>query len=104
VRTVRPAQRREPDPATPAEALVLVPCIGPHQITWVDDVHVVVTYPVGSDTVLSAQPDGTWRLMPAGTQGPYERARLLPDRLVYAPLGAAGTAYLLPYVDRIPNA
>jgi hypothetical protein len=85
--------------------LDVVACIGPHQINPVAgraDV-ITVTYPVGSNTVLSMQPDGTITTAPAGTAGPYELAVRLPDRLVYAPLGANGTAYLLPYVDQIPN-
>jgi hypothetical protein len=87
---MRPAAHREPG----------------HQINRIegsDDV--TVTYPVGADpkTVLSAQPNGTFLTVPFGTEGPYERARLKPDRLVFAPLGSDGTAYLLPYADQIPN-
>jgi hypothetical protein len=102
---VRPARRRTFEQITDPVALEVIACIGPHQINPVAgraDV-VTVTYPVGSNTVLSMQPDGTITTAPAGTAGPYECAVLKPDRLVYAPLGANGTAYLLPYVDQIPN-
>jgi hypothetical protein len=86
------------------DELRLVRCIGPHQIHRIaDSDEVTVTYPVGSDTVLSAQPDGTWTLVPFGTEGPYERAIVKPDRLVFAPLGPDGAAFLVPYTDVIPN-
>ena len=102
--SVRPARRRAFEQITDAVELDVVACIGPHQINPVaGSTDVTVTYPVGSNTVLSMQPDGTIATAPAGTEGPYERAVRLPDRLVYAPLGANGTAYLLPYVDQIPN-
>lgn len=102
--TVRPARRRAFEQIMDAVELDVVACIGPHQINVLDGrIEVTVTYPVGTDTVLSMQPDGTIATAPQGTAGPYECARRLPDRLVYAPLGANGTAYLLPYVDQIPN-
>jgi hypothetical protein len=100
---MRPAAHREPGDDG-GDELRLIRCIGPHQIHGiVDSDEVTVTYPVGSDTVLSAQPDGTWQLVPFGTQGPYERALVKPDRLVFAPLGAEGAAFLVPYTDAIPN-
>jgi len=84
--------------------LRLIRCIGPHQLNGITDSdEVTVTYPVGSDTVLSAQPDGTWQLVPFGTTGPYERAIVKPDRLVFAPLGPEGFAFVVPYTDVIPN-
>jgi hypothetical protein len=102
--TVRPATQAEPDlSAQPIDDLVLIQCIHAHQLTWLDDVHATVTYPVGSQTVLSVQPDGTWTLMPLGTQGPYERALVKSDRLVFAPKGTAGSAWILPYTNAIPN-
>jgi hypothetical protein len=119
VRTVRPAAQAEPQATTasPAcEGLVLIECLHWFQLNWVDDVTVTVTYPVGSDaepdggTVLSAQPDGSWvlvaRLNPDGTwnAGAYERARLqLPDRVIFAPLGSKGSAWVVPYTNVIPN-
>jgi hypothetical protein len=104
--TQHPAQHRDldTDDTAPGEALDLIRCIGPHQLNRVTDTVVTVTYPVGATTVLSVQPDGTLDLRPEGSQGPYELAVLLVDRLVYAPLGAAGAAFLLPYADTIPNA
>jgi hypothetical protein len=78
--------------------------IGPHQLHHVTDDLVTVTAPVGENTVLSVQPDGTLETRPAGAQGPYELALLKVDRLVYAPLGVGGPVYLLPYADAIPNA
>lgn len=61
---------------------------------------VTVTYPVGTDKVLSMQPDGAIETRPKGTAGPYERALLHPDRLVYE---SGGNVYLLPYASETPN-
>jgi hypothetical protein len=103
LRAVQHARLHEPDTA-PDDELHLVRCIQPHQINRLaDSEDVTVTYPPGSETVLSVQPNGTALLVPLGTQGPYERARLKPDRLVFAPQGSDGHAYLLPYTDQIPN-
>jgi hypothetical protein len=50
-------------------------------------------------------PAGVVTLAPPGTQGPSEIAVQKPDRLVYAPEGAAGAAFLLPSAgDDAPNA
>jgi hypothetical protein len=66
---------------------------------------VTATYPPAAGTVVSVQPSGAVRLAPAGTEGPGEWAVLNPDRLVYAPEGAAGAVFLLPYAgDDVPNA
>ncbi|HWP71210.1 MAG TPA: hypothetical protein VNM36_08920 [Gemmatimonadaceae bacterium] len=92
------------DPDTDAPRRLDVVAIGPHQITRLDgDELVTVTYPAGTTTVLSVQPDGTIQTRPAGANGPYERAVLKPDRLVYAPVGPAGQVYLVPYADQLPN-
>jgi hypothetical protein len=100
---VRPARLHAFDQVADAPELVLVRCVGPHQINTLEDGCVTVTHPVGSDTVLSVQPDGTLETRPAGTAGPSERALRKPDRLVYAPLGEAGQAFLIPYTETIPN-
>jgi hypothetical protein len=64
---------------------------------------VTVTYPVTLGTVVSVQPSGAVRLAPAGSEGPLEWAVLQPDRLVYAPKGAAGAVFLLPWAgDELP--
>lgn len=84
-------------------------CIGPYQLNRLNDADedgddlVTVTYPTGSTTVLSVQPDGTLETRPAGACGPYELAILRDDRLVYAPLGPAGAVFLIPFSDVIPN-
>ena len=93
------------DPDDDAQALRLdVAAIGPHQITRLDgDALVTVTYPAGTTTVLSVQPDGRIETRPAGANGPYERAVLKSDRLIYAPVGPAGAVYLVPYADTLPN-
>jgi hypothetical protein len=42
---------------------------------------------------------------PAGFEGPTNWAVLKPDRLVYAPSGAEGMVFLLPWAgDDVPNA
>jgi len=102
MRTVRPARRRAFEQLTPPPVLEVIAAIGPQQINERADGLVTVTYPVGSDTVLSMQPDGTIECRPVGACGAFELAVLLPDRLVYAPLGAAGTAFLIPFTDTIP--
>lgn len=81
-----------------------VTAIGPHQLNAVTDDLVTVTYPVGSNTVLSVQPDGSWETRMQGAQGPYELALKKVDRLVYAPQGAEGPVFLVPFADAIPNA
>jgi hypothetical protein len=89
-------------PAPPVHRLDVV-AIGPHQINRLDGELVTVTYPAGTTTVLSVQPDGTIETRPAGAQGAYERAILKSDRLVYAPVGPTGKVYLVPYADVLPN-
>jgi hypothetical protein len=91
------------DPDTDAPRRLDVVAIGPNQIVRLDDELVTVTYPAGSTTVMSVQPDGTIETRPAGATGPYERALLGNDRLTYAPLGPAGKVYLIPYADVLPN-
>ena len=117
LRAVQAARLHEPggppdeDGLPPAEDLVLILCVGPHQINRLEGrEEVTVTYPVGADhaTVLSAQPNGTWALVPrdidgALNAGPYERALVQTDRVVFAPLGIGGHAFIVPYSDRIPN-
>jgi hypothetical protein len=66
---------------------------------------VTATYPPALGTVVSVQPDGAVRLAPPGSEGPQEWAVLKPDRLVYAPEGADGAVFLLPWAgDDVPNA
>jgi hypothetical protein len=60
---------------------------------------VTVTYPASRSTVLSVRSDGTTTVKPEGAAGPGEFALLQPDRLVYAPRGAAGSAFLVPWAD-----
>ena len=67
------------------------------------DTWVTVTYPARLDAVLSVQATGTTALAPTGAQGPSELAVLKPDRVVYAPLGKAGRAFLLAYASTLPN-
>ncbi len=101
--TVEGHQTPDPGDDDPVKRLDVV-AIGPHQITRLDgDELVTVTYPAGTTTVLSVQPDGTIETRPAGANGPYERAILKSDRLVYAPVGPAGQVYLVPYADQLPN-
>jgi hypothetical protein len=70
-----------------------------HTDTWV-----TVTHPPCCGTVVSVQADGGVRLAPPGTQGPCETGLLKPDRIVYAPHGAAGAVYLLPFAgEALPN-
>jgi hypothetical protein len=94
-------QSADPD-ADPARRLDVV-AIGPNQINRIDDALVTVTYPAGTTTVLSVQPDGTIETRPQGSNGPYERALLGNDRLTYAPIGPAGKVFLIPYADVLPN-
>jgi hypothetical protein len=89
--------------ATTTSGAAAVLAIGPHQINRISDELVTVTYPAGQATVLSVQPDGTLETRPKGSQGPYELAWLKVDRLVYAPIGAAGPVYLLPFAEEVPN-
>jgi hypothetical protein len=93
-------QSADPDPE--GQRLDVV-AIGPNQINRLDDALVTVTYPAGTTTVMSVQPDGTIETRPQGSNGPYERALLGSDRLVFAPIGPAGKVYLVPYADTLPN-
>lgn len=82
----------------------LWPVFGPLPPTLATDTWVTVTYPPAAGTVVSVQPDGAVELRPAGTQGPCELGVLQPDRIVYAPEGAAGAVFLLPYAgEALPN-
>jgi hypothetical protein len=66
---------------------------------------VTVTHPPAVGTVVSVSPEGVVSLAPRGTHGPHELAVLKPDRLVYAPQGASGAVFLLPFAgDDVPNA
>lgn len=65
------------------------------------DGSVTVTFPRGASTVLSVQPDGRFETRPAGTSGPFERAILTPQGLVFSPTSAV--AFLVPYVPKVPN-
>jgi len=89
-------------PSPPVQRLDVV-AVGPSQINVLDGDLVTVTYPAGTTTVMSVQPDGTIETRPQGANGPYERAILKSDRLVYAPIGPAGKAFLVPYADTLPN-
>lgn len=53
--------------------------------------------------VLSVEPDGNVVARPAGTNGPWERAKIVGASLVFAPNGARGIALMLPYAAEIPN-
>ncbi len=97
------AQPLSADPDEDAPIMLDVVAIGPHQITELDGDLVTVTYPVGADTVLSVQPDGTIETRPPGSRGPYETGLKRPDRIIFAPLGPAGSVYLAPFVEAIPN-
>ena len=55
-----------------------------------------VTYPAGSNTVLSVQPDGSVQTRPKGTAGPYEIFRKTDKGLVFTP---EIKSYLVPYVE-----
>ncbi len=86
-----------------APIMLDVVAIGPHQINIIDGDLVTVTYPVGADTVLSVQPDGTIETRPPGSRGPYETGLKRPDRIIFAPLGRGGNVYLVPFTETIPN-
>ena len=53
--------------------------------------------------VYSIVPDGGVYARPAGTNGPWERAKVVGSSLVFAPYGADGPAFLMPYAAEIPN-
>lgn len=86
--------------------MTTVEAIGPSQINVLGPSAsgaqiVTVTYPVGSDTVLSVQNDGSIQTRPHGTDGPWERAVLKGDRLIY---NSGGRFFLIPYASESPNA
>jgi hypothetical protein len=57
--------------------------------------HVTVSYPAGTPTVLSVQPDGSIQTRPNGTDGPWEQAIVLSNgNLLYCPLGTTGYVVL----------
>jgi hypothetical protein len=58
---------------------------------------VTMTYPAGSDTVASLQPDGTLATRPAGTAGPWECASRVPGGLLFRSFTNA--ALFVPYFD-----
>lgn len=89
-------------PAPPVYRLDVV-AIGPQQINVVDGNIVTVTYPAGSSTVMSVQPDGTIETREADARGPYERGLRKPDRIIFNPTGPTGKVFIAPYVDALPN-
>jgi hypothetical protein len=108
--TLATRESRDTDPpadAPPAsgDLRLEVLAVGPHQINLLDEASglCTVTYPAGSTTVLSVQPDGTVQSRPQGAAGVYERAILQSDRLIYAPTGPVGKVFVVPYVDVLPN-
>jgi len=82
--------------------IATIDAIGPQHIHRLSETLVTVTV-IGSGEVLSVQPDGSIQTRPSGSAGPYEVALLDRDRLIYAPLGAAGAVFILPYCPAIPN-
>ncbi len=85
--------------------MTTIEAIGPSQINVLgpsanNTPIVTVTYPVGADTVLSVQNDGSIQTRPHGTAGPWERALLKGDRLIYE---SGGKFFLLPYAPESPN-
>lgn len=53
-------------------------------------------------TVLSIQPDGSQESRPAGTSGPYERAKVNGNLIVYQPIPGKVWAYA--FEKDLPNA
>ena len=54
--------------------------------------------------VYSIQPDGEVQARPPGSAGPYELACLDGGKVVYAPQGATGRAFVaFAYVTKLPN-
>lgn len=92
------------DAPSPVSSAILA--IGPHQINLIAEPFVTVTYPPGNPdaTVLSIQPGGEIQTREEGTQGPYETAIRLPDRVIFAPMGPTGAVYIFPFTEQIPNA
>tara|TARA_Y100000310_G_scaffold318346_1_gene372280 strand:- start:469 stop:726 length:258 start_codon:yes stop_codon:yes gene_type:complete len=60
-----------------------------------------VTVVFEDDTVMSVQPTGAVEHRPAGACGPYERARVQGQLVVFRPR-AGGPAFAFPYADRVP--
>ena len=60
----------------------------------------------GSVGVLSCNPpDGHFTIAPAGTEGPYERCRIVGASLVFSPpWSGPHKTYIVPYVADSPNA
>lgn len=91
--------------------MTTIEAIGPSQINVLGPSAsgtpiVTVTYPVGSSTVLSVQPDGSISTRPQGTAGAYERAILKGDRLIYEsaePNQRHGKMFIIPYAPESPN-
>jgi hypothetical protein len=40
---------------------------------------------------------------PANSPGPYETGLKRPDRIIFAPLGPAGSVFIVPFTETIPN-
>lgn len=83
--------------------MTVTDAIGPQQINRITETLVTVRANAAGD-VYSVQPNGEVQTRPIGTAGPFELAILKPDRLIYAPEGPYGRAFIVPYCDAIPNA
>lgn len=79
-------------------------------VSIIDPSGLTTTLPNGSTRVAvvgdvySIQPGGSPQGRVAGTNGPYELAKVMGGAIVWAPLGASGAAYEAPYVSSVPNA
>ena len=53
------------------------------------------------EPVMSVQPDGSVQTRPAGADGPYERAVVSGNLLVFRPAG--DRAFAFPFAPKVPN-
>jgi hypothetical protein len=58
-----------------------------------------VTASLPNGEVLSVQPDGRLETRPPGTDGPWERAAVQGDKLVFNP----GVIYVFAFLTKVPN-
>lgn len=59
--------------------------------------------PAIAGDVYSIPPDGSIVARPAGTDGAWERAKVVGSSLVFAPSGPRGPAFMVPFAADIPN-
>lgn len=81
--------------------IAAIEAIHPKQLNDMGNGEYTVTY--GNGVLSCNPPDGHFTIMPTGTQGPYERCKIVGSSLSFRPPFDPLKAYIVPYVSDAPN-